>query len=185
MHLRVASSGICVAQCRLQSFLSVKGHLGPSPNCHGLVVVVGAGGAVVEQVGARLVDARDEQPRAVGALPGALRVLLRPVRDVLDQPPDLDWLLKDKPAGESALSACQSYIARSAMDRSACVCCCSLGDPSMVWLLKISAAAGVHHQRAIAVMCSKLNLSLSSKYPQERGLLHSQTISTNVKQSMF
>ena len=36
---------------------------------HGLVVIVCARGAVVEQVGARLVEGRSEQPRAVWPLP--------------------------------------------------------------------------------------------------------------------
>lgn len=66
-------------------------------NGHGLVVIVGAGGAVVEEVGPCLVVACRKDPHPVGALPGALRVLLGAVGQIPHQSRHRHWRLKHKP----------------------------------------------------------------------------------------
>lgn len=74
-------------------------HLRARADGHGLVVVVGARGAVVEQVRPRLVMACRQHAHTIGPLPAALRCHLCPVCQVAHQSRHLDRLLKHKPAG--------------------------------------------------------------------------------------
>ena len=74
-------------------------HLRARADGHGLVVVVGARGAVVEQVRPRLVMACRQHAHTTGPLPAALRCHLCPVCQVAHQSRHLDRLLKHKPAG--------------------------------------------------------------------------------------
>lgn len=74
-------------------------HLRARADGHGLVVVVGARGAVVEQVRARLVVACRQHAHTIGPLPAALRCYLCPVCQIAHQSRHLNRLLKHKPAG--------------------------------------------------------------------------------------